>query len=197
MANIIDDNGLDTLFRSARTYNDWQDKDVSDVLIKAIYDLTKYGATSANCCPARLVFVKSAESRKKLVSCVDEGNAKKVAVAPVTVVIGHDMKFYDHLAQLFPHDLSARSWFADKPEVIADTAFRNGTLQGAYLMLAARALGLDCGPMSGFDKKAAKEAFFPDSDVEVNFICSLGYGDKDSIFPRSPRFDFNEACSIV
>lgn len=197
MSDIINDEGLDILFREARTYNGWQKKDVSDVLIKSVYDLAKYGATSANCCPARFVFAKSPSAKEKLAACAGESNAVKILEAPVTVVIGNDTKFYDKLDKLFPHDLSARSWFAGKPEVIAETAFRNGTLQGAYLMLAARSLGLDCGPMSGFDKSAMTAAFFPDSNIEVNFICSLGYGKKDSIFPRSPRFAFNEACSIV
>ncbi len=200
MADIISDKGLDILFRSARSYNGWLEKDVSDVLIQAVYDLTKYGATSANGSHGRFVFVKSAAMKEKLVACVDDANKQKVAAAPVTVLIGSDMKFYEKLDKLFPHNLEARSWFEGKPELIAETAFRNSTLQGAYLMLAARSLGLDCGPMSGFDKDKLNQSFFseePEENIEVNFICSLGYGDKDSIFPRGPRLSFNEACSII
>ena len=197
MADIISDKGLDILFRSARSYNGWLEKDVSDVLIQAVYDLTKYGATSVNGSHGRFVFVKSAAMKEKLVACVDDANKEKVAAAPVTVLIGSDMKFYEKLDKLFPHNLEARSWFEGKPEVIAETAFRNSTLQGAYLMLAARSLGLDCGPMSGFDKDKLNQSFFPEENMEVNFICSLGYGDKDSIFPRGPRLSFNEACSII
>ncbi|MCK5042226.1 MAG: malonic semialdehyde reductase, partial [Sphingomonadales bacterium] len=143
MADIISDKGLDILFRSARSYNGWLEKDVSDVLIQAVYDLTKYGATSANGSHGRFVFVKSAAMKEKLVACVDDANKQKVAAAPVTVLIGSDMKFYEKLDKLFPHNLEARSWFEGKPELIAETAFRNSTLQGAYLMLAARSLGLD------------------------------------------------------
>ena len=197
MADIISDKGLDILFRSARSYNGWLEKDVSDVLIQAVYDLTKYGATSVNGSHGRFVFVKSAAMKEKLVACVDDANKQKVADAPVTVLIGSDMKFYEKLDKLFPHNLEARSWFEGKPEAIAETAFRNSTLQGAYLMLAARSLGLDCGPMSGFDKDKLNQSFFPEKNMEVNFICALGCGDKDSIFERSPRLSFNEACSII
>jgi nitroreductase len=197
MANIINDDGFDILFRQARTYNGWLKKDVSDVQLQAAYDLTKFGATSANSSPARFVFVKSAEMKEKLISCVGEGNKNKIAQAPVTVLIGCDNKFYEKLDKLFPHDLSARSWFEGNQDAITSTASRNSTLQGAYLMLAARALGLDCGPMSGFDKEKLDKVFFPEENLEVNFICSLGYGDKNSIFPRSPRLSFNEACSII
>lgn len=197
MGDILSDKSLDTVFRSARSYNDWQKRQVSDVLLQAVYDLAKYGATSANCSPARFVFVRSQPMKDKLISCVGEGNDAKIASAPVTVLIGSDEKFYEKLDQLFPHNLDARTWFEGKPDVIAETAFRNSTLQGAYLMLAARSLGLDCGPMSGFDKDKLNNLFFPEENINVNFICSLGFGDEASVFPRSPRLNFAEACAII
>lgn len=193
---ILSDSALDTLFRKARTYNGWRDEDVSDVLLQAVYDLMKWGATSANCCPARFVFVKSKEGKEKLKPHLMEGNVEKTMAAPVTVIIANDKKFYEYLPKLFPHT-DAKSWFEGKQAFIDSTAMRNGTLQGGYLMLAARALGLDCGPMSGFDAKGVKEAFFPDKDYDVNFICNIGYGDPDSLFERSPRFTFDEVCEIV
>lgn len=195
-SKILNDNALDTLFRKARTYNGWRDEDVSDVLLQAVYDLMKWGATSANCCPARFVFVKSKEGKEKLKPHLMEGNVEKTMAAPVTAIIANDKKFYEHLPKLFPHT-DAKSWFEGKQAFIDSTAMRNGTLQGAYLMLAARALGLDCGPMSGFNAKGVKEAFFPDKDYEVNFICNIGYGDPASLFDRSPRFAFDEVCEIV
>ena len=193
---ILDDRSLDTLFRTARTYNGWTPEAVSDVLLEAVYDLMKWGPTSANCCPARFVFVKSAEGKERLKPYLDKGNVEKTMSAPVTAIIAYDLKFYDKLPQLLPH-ADARSWFAGQEAKILDAAFRNGTLQGAYFMLAARALGLDCGPMSGFDKAGVKTEFFPDSDYEVNFLCNLGYGDPASVFPRSPRLDFGDACQIL
>ncbi len=193
---MLDDAALDQLFRTARTYNGWHDKDVPDVLLRAVYDLAKWGATSANCSPARFVFVRTPEAKERLKPHLMEGNLDKTMTAPVTVLIAHDMKFYDHLPRLFPHT-DAKSWFTGKPDYIADTARRNGSLQGAYLMLAARALGLDCGPMSGFDAAGVKDAFFADEDAEVNFICNIGYGDPKSLYDRSPRFDFDDICRIV
>ncbi|MBI3284378.1 MAG: malonic semialdehyde reductase [Burkholderiales bacterium] len=187
---------LDTLFTAARTHNVWQDKPVTDAQLQEIYDLMKWGATSANCSPARIVFVKTTAEKEKLVACVSHGNAAKTLAAPVTAIIGMDMAFYDKLPQLFPH-ADARSWFAGNPALIEATAFRNSSLQGAYMMLAARAIGLDCGPMSGFDADKLNAAFFAGTDVKANFICSLGYGDKDKLFPRSPRLAFDEACKIV
>lgn len=194
---ILDDQSLDTLFRMARSYNGWKDKDVSDVLIRAVYDLLKMGPTSANSCPGRFIFVKSAEAKERLKPHLDAGNVKKTMNAPVTAIIAHDMTFFDKLIRLFPHAPDARNWFAGNPAKIQETAFRNGTLQGAYLMMAARSLGLDCGPMSGFNKDGVKKEFFPDEDVQVNFICALGYGDPASIFPRSPRLEFDETCKII
>ena len=193
---ILDDHSLDILFRTAQTHNAWRPEPVSDVLLQAVYDLMKWGPTSANCCPARFVFLKSRESKERLKPHLDKGNMEKTMLAPVTAVIAYDLKFYDKLPQLFPH-ADARSWFAGNEKKIAETAFRNGTLQGAYFMLAARSLGLDCGPMSGFDKAGVKQEFFPDDDVEVNFLCNLGYGDPSGLFPRSPRLDFDESCRIL
>ncbi|MDB5490639.1 MAG: nitroreductase family protein [Micavibrio sp.] len=194
---ILDDRAFDVLFREARTFNDWKTTDVSEVLLRATYDLMKFGPTSANSCPARFVFVKSPEAKGRLKLHLDAGNQAKTMAAPVTAIIAYDMKFYDQLPKLFPHAPDARSWFAGNDEKILDAAFRNGSLQGAYLMLAARALGLDCGPMSGFDKAGVKREFFPDEDVEPNFLCNIGYGDPKNLFPRSPRLDFDEACEIV
>lgn len=187
---------LATLFTEARTHNVWQNKPVSESQLHQIYDLMKWGATSANCSPARMVFVQSAAEKEKLVACMAPGNQDKTRAAPVTVIIGMDMAFYDKLPQLFPH-ADARSWFAGNPALIESTAFRNSTLQGAYLMLAARALGLDCGPMSGFDGDKVNTSFFAGTELKVNFVCSLGYGDASKLFPRSPRLSFDEACQIL
>ena len=193
---IIDDRGLDILFREARTVNGWNPGTVSDVLIQAVYDLMKWGPTSSNCCPGRFLFVKSKEAKEKLRPHLSAGNVEKTMAAPVTVIIANDLEFYEHLSRLFPHT-DARSWFVGKPEQIADAAMRNGTLQGAYLLIAARALGLDCGPMSGFKKQGVRDAFFPGQNVQVNFLCNLGYGDPASIHPRNPRFDFDDVCKII
>ncbi|MCB9991246.1 MAG: malonic semialdehyde reductase [Rhodospirillales bacterium] len=194
---IIDDRGLDILFRSARTYNGWRDKDVSDVLVQAVYDLMKWGPTSANCCPARFVFVKSAEAKEKLKPHMMDGNVEKTMAAPVTVIIANDLEFYERLPDLFPHNPGMKDFYVGKEKFTQEAAMRNGSLQGAYFMLAARALGLDCGPMSGFSKKGVKEAFFPEEHVEVNFLCNLGYGDPDSLYPRGPRLEFDDACKIL
>jgi 3-hydroxypropanoate dehydrogenase len=193
---MLDNAALATLFTNARSHSFWQDKPVSDELLQQVYDLAKWGATSANCSPARIVFVKSAAEKEKLIACMDAGNVEKTRTAPVTAIIGMDMEFYEKLPQLFPHT-DARSWFAGKPAVIEATAFRNSSLQGAYLMLAARALGLDCGPMSGFDANKVNATFFDNSSVKANFVCCLGYGDASKLFPRSPRLKFEEACRIV
>ena len=195
--NILSDRDLDTLFRKARTFNAWQKKDVSDVLLQAVYDLAKWGPTSANSCPMRIKFVKTEEAKLRLKPYLDEGNKAKTMQAPVTAIIGYDLKFYEHMGRLFPNDKTARSWFEGKPDVIQLNAFRNGTLQGAYLMLAARSLGLDCGPMSGFDADGVSREFFPEGHIRANFICSMGYGDESGVFPRNPRFEFDEVCEIV
>jgi 3-hydroxypropanoate dehydrogenase len=196
MKMILDDAALDTLFRTARTHNAWQKKPVSDALLQAVWELAKMGPTSANCSPMRILFVRSAEAKARLVPLLLEGNRAKTLQAPVTAIIGYDIAFYENLPRLFPHT-DARAWFVGKPALIATTAFRNGTLQGAYLIMAARALGLDCGPMSGFDNDAVDAAFFPGGTVKSNFLCSLGYGDPAGMLPRHPRLAFDEACKII
>ncbi len=197
MPPILDQAALDQLFHAARTHNAWQQRPVSDDLLKRIYDTMRMGPTSANCSPARIVFVTSKEGKEKLKPALSGGNLAKTLAAPVTAIIAYDLRFYEKLGQLFPHDLSAHSWF-DKDEAVAfSTAFRNGTLQGAYLMLAARAYGLDCGPMSGFDNALVDKQFFAGTHVKSNFLCNLGYGDPAGVFPRSPRLSFDEACSII
>ncbi len=192
----INDDALDVLFRDARTYNNWQDKDIPDSLLHELHELVKFGPTSANCSPMRVVFVKSEDAKARLKPHLAEGNVDKTMGAPVTAIIGMDMEFYEELPKLFPHT-DAKSWFEGNDDLIEETAFRNSSLQGAYLILAARALGLDCGPMSGFDTDGVKNEFFPDSTVQPNFICNLGYGDPEGLFPRSPRFSFDEANSIL
>lgn len=193
---MLDDAALNILFREARTHNVWLDKPVSNEQLHRIYDLMKWGPTSANCCPARLVFVKSAAEKEKLVACMSTGNAAKTGTAPVTAIIGMDMAFVDKLPQLFPHT-DARSWFAGNPALIETTAFRNSSLQGGYFILAARAVGLDCGPMSGFDADKINATFFAGTTIKVNFVCSLGYGDINQLHPRLPRLDFDQACRII
>lgn len=194
---ILDDQGLDLLFREARTHRKWQDKDVSEVLIKAVYDLMKMGPTEANTCPARFVFVKTPEAKLRLKPHLDAGNVDKTMTAPLTAIIAHDMQFYDQMPKLFPHEPTARSWFAGKEEKIKVVAMRNSSLQAAYLMLAARALGLNCGPMGGFNAEGINKEFFADGQYKVNFLCNIGYGDASALFPRSPRLDFDEACEII
>lgn len=196
MSQTVSDEGLDLLFRKARTHNGWQDKPVSDVHIKAIYELLKWAPTSANCSPARFVFVRTNKAREILRGCLGEGNIAKTMSAPLTVIIGNDMRFYDHLPKLFPH-ADAKAWFEGNEALIEETAMRNGSLQGAYLMMAARALGFDCGPMSGFDKKKIDSAFFAGTNVKSNFLCNIGYGTDENLFERSPRFAFDEACTIA
>jgi 3-hydroxypropanoate dehydrogenase len=194
---LLSDADLDTIFRQARTHNDFTDQPVSDVILEAVWDLTKMGPTSANCSPMRVVFVKSAGAKEKLKPALSPGNREKTMKAPVTAILAMDMQFYDLLPQLFPHNPQARSWFAEDPAVAEETAFRNATLQAGYFILAARALGLDCGPMSGFDQAQVNDAFFPEGRVRVNFLCNLGYGSGRDMFPRSPRLLFREACSIA
>ena len=196
MAEILSDEDMDLVFREARTHSYWQDRDVSDVLLNALYDLVKYAPTSANCSPARIVFVKSDEAKQRLKPHLAEGNVEKTMSAPVVAIIGHDMRFHDHLPQLFPHT-DAKSWFEGNDPLIADTAFRNGSLQAGYLILASRSLGLDCGPMSGFDPEGVKAEFFADTAIEPNMLVNLGYGDASKLHERSPRFTFDEVCSIL
>lgn len=185
------------LFDDARTHNVWLDRPVPDALLHRLYEMMKFGPTSANCCPARIAFVKSPEAKARLVACMSEGNQAKTAQAPVTAIIGMDMQFYEKLPQLFPHNPAARSWFEGNDAAIQSTAFRNSSLQGGYFILAARALGLDCGPMSGFDAPRLDAEFWLGTSVKTNFVCSLGYGDASKLFPRSPRLAFDEACRIA
>ncbi len=196
MSEILSDAGLDLLFREARTHNGWQDKEVSGVLLQAVYDLAKMGPTSANCSPMRIVYVTTTAAKERLKPALDPGNVDKTMAAPVTAIIGYDLAFYELLPTLFPHT-DARAWFVGKEQLARDTAFRNGSLQGAYFMLAARALGLDCGPMSGFDNAKVDEAFFPEGAVKSNFLCNLGYGEPAALHPRSPRLDFDQACKVL
>jgi 3-hydroxypropanoate dehydrogenase len=195
MSEPIDAQCLDQLFFDARTHNEWQDRPVSDELLRELFDVLRWAPTSANCSPARIVFVKSPEAKAKLLPALIEGNVEKTRSAPVTAIIGHDLEFHEHLPKLFPHT-DARSWFVGNQPLIEATAFRNGTLQGAYLIMAARALGLDCGPMSGFDPDQVNEAFFAGTSTRVNFLCNLGYGRPEALFPRSPRFEFEDVCRV-
>ena len=187
---------LEQIFTKARTHSVWLPEPVSDELLHQIYDLMKWGPTSANCCPARIVFAKSKESKEKLLPCMAEGNMEKTKTAPVTAIIAYDLEFYEKLPELFPH-APARSWFAGNQPLIESTAFRNGTLQGAYFIIAARSLGLDCGPMSGFDNAKVDGAFFQGTSWKSNFVCNLGYGESSKVQPRSPRLEFSEACKIL
>jgi len=197
---MLDEHDLDTLFRTARTFSHqpdtWLPRPVSEDLLRKVWDLAKMGPTSANCGPARVVFVVTPEGKQKLAPAMDEGNRQKTVEAPATAIIGMDLAFYEKLPYLFPH-ADAREWFAGKPEHIKTTALRNGSLQGAYLILAARALGLDCGPMSGFDNAKVDEAFFAGTQIKSNFIVNLGYGNRAHLHPRNPRLSFDEACRIA
>ncbi|WP_372622588.1 malonic semialdehyde reductase [Falsiroseomonas sp.] len=192
---ILDDRALDQLFREARTQNRWQDRPVPDSLLEEVYSLLKYAPTSANSSPARFVFVRTAEAKAKLKQALSPGNVEKTMTAPVTVIVAHDVEFYEKLPFLFPH-ADARSWFAGNPAFAEVSAFRNGTLQGAYLIMAARAVGLDVGAMSGFDNGKVDELFFAGTGWKSNFLVNLGYGDPEGLFPRSPRLSFDEACRL-
>jgi 3-hydroxypropanoate dehydrogenase len=191
-----DDAALRQAFLDARTQNAWLPKDVPDSLLRQLIDTVKMGPTSANCLPARFVFVKSQEAKEKLRPFLSEGNRAKTMQAPVCAIIGYDLDFYEYLPKLFPHK-DMKSGFAGKPDKILDTAFRNGTLQGGYLIIAARLLGLDCGPMSGFDNAGVDAAFFAGTTVKSNFLCNLGYGDASAVQARLPRFSFDEMAKII
>ena len=193
---MLDAYALDVIFRKARTYNAFSGP-VSDDDLHRIYELMKWGPTTANSCPARFVFVRTPEAKKKLEPALSAGNRAKTMAAPVTTIIAYDMQFYDLLPRLFPHDQTARSWFAGKEQHIATTALRNGSLQGAYFLLAARSLGFDCGPMSGFDNAKVDAAFFPDGRLKSNFLINIGYGTGEGIPPRNPRFSFEEQCRVL
>jgi 3-hydroxypropanoate dehydrogenase len=193
----LDGADLDLIFRTARTQNSWKPQAVAGELLRQVYDLAKLGPTAANSTPARFVFVVSKEGKEKLAPALSAGNVEKTMTAPVTVLVGYDMQFYDYLPELLPH-VDARAWFTGKSEAeICEGALRNSSLQGAYVMIAARALGLDCGPMSGFDAEKLEAAFWPDGRIKANFICNIGYGDDRKIFARSPRLDFDRACRMI
>lgn len=197
MANRpLSEEALNTLFFEARSHNGWRDEPVSDDQLRAIYDRMKMGPTSANCCPARILFLRTPEAKERLRPALAEGNVEKTMSAPVVAIIGMDLQFYEKLPKLFPHT-DARSWYVGKPEKIRETAFRNSSLQGAYFIMAVRSVGLDAGPMSGFDAAKLNAEFFPDGTVEVNFICAIGHGDPSKLFPRHPRLDFEEACRLL
>jgi 3-hydroxypropanoate dehydrogenase len=197
MTKTLNDESLDLIFRAARTHNGWQSTPVDDDLLRRVYDLAKMGPTSANMCPMRIVFVKSKEAKEKLKPLLDAGNVDKTMAAPVTAIIGMDIHFYEQYPRLFPHG-DAKAWFKDLPANILEyLALRNSSLQGAYFMLAARSLGLDCGPMSGFNNAKVDAAFFAGTTIKSNFLCNLGHGDPAKLYPRSPRLAFDEACKLV
>jgi len=192
----LDTAALATLFTDARTHNGWSAEPVSDALLQQLYDLVKMGPTSANCSPARFVFVRTPEGKQRLAPALSKGNLDKTMAAPVTVIAAWDTAFYDKLPQLFPH-ADARSWFTGSPATAHETAFRNASLQAGYLILAARALGLDTGPMSGFDKPLVDAAFFAGTTWTTNLLINLGHGDASKVFGRLPRLEFSEACALA
>jgi 3-hydroxypropanoate dehydrogenase len=211
MHRVLSDEALNQLFREARTPNAWLDEPVTDDTLRQLYDVMKWGPTSANSCPARFVFLRSRKAKERLRPALAPGNVEKTMTAPVTVIVAYDLKFYEKLPKLFPHSPAMRDLFAQNPQLVEVTAKRNSSLQGAYLMLAARALGLDCGPMSGFDNakvdeeffgagkecEGCEQEFFPEGHVKSNFLCNLGYGDRSKLYPRGPRLGFDEACSLL
>jgi len=211
MNKVIDDTALDQLFRNARTHSAWLDKPVSDETLQQLYGLMKWGPTSANASPARFVFVRSQEAKERLRTTLAPGNVDKTMTAPVTVIVAYDLLFFEKLPKLFPHAPGMRDLFAGNPQLVEVTAKRNSSLQGAYLIIAARALGLGCGPMSGFDNakldeeffgageecEGCEQEFFPSGHVKSNFLCNLGYGDASKLFPRGPRLEFTEVCSLL
>jgi len=197
MRRALDDAGLDLLFRAARTQNGWLDTPVTDDQLRQIYALMRMGPTSANCCPARLVFVRTPEAKARLLPALSPGNVDKTRAAPVTAIIGYDTRFHELLPKLFPHRPEMADNFAKNAALAETTAFRNGTLQGAYFMIAVRALGLDCGGMSGFDNAKVDAEFFPDGRVKSNFLCNVGHGDPAKVMARLPRLPFEEACTLL
>jgi 3-hydroxypropanoate dehydrogenase len=193
---MLDEAGKNLLFHNARTHNAWLDKPVSDATLHELYDLMKMGPTSANCGPARLIFLRSTEAKARLKPFLGPKNVDKTMAAPVAAIVAYDLEFYEKLPKLFPQ-ADARSWFVGNDALIQTTVMRNSSLQGAYMIIAARAVGLDCGPMSGFDNAGLDAEFFPDGKVKSNFLCNLGYGDAAKLFPRNPRLAFDEACKIL
>lgn len=199
LERTLDTQALDIIFRAARSHNAWREEPVPDSTLKAIWDLMKWGPTSANCQPVRILFLKSRAAKERLKPALIPGNVEKTVTAPVCAIIGYDSEFYELLPRTFPHT-DARTWFVGEKgpkSNAAPTAFRNGTLQGAYFIIAARAMGLDCGPMSGFSNEKVDAEFFPDGRIKSNFICAMGRGDPTAIFPRNPRLAFDEACEIL
>ena len=197
MNHALEPNGLDQIFLSARTYNAFRDRPITDAELRELYDLLKWGPTSTNSSPARFAFLRTREAKERLRPALAPGNLEKTLKAPVTAIIATDYAFFEKLPQLMPHNPGAINWFKGNTAMIESTAFRNGTLQGASLIIAARALGLDCGPMSGFDNAKVDAEFFAGSSVRSNFLCNLGVGDPDRLFPRNPRLTFEEACQIL
>ncbi|CAM7735463.1 malonic semialdehyde reductase [Lelliottia nimipressuralis] len=196
MSEAINPSALKTLFTDARTHNGWQDIPVSDETLREIYDLMKWGPTSANCSPARIVFVRTPEGKEKLAPTLSSGNLAKTLAAPVTAIVAWDSEFYERLPELFPHG-DARSWFTTSPELAQETAFRNSSLQAAYLIFACRALGLDTGPMSGFDPQKVDAAFFTGTSLKSNLLINIGYGDASKVYARLPRLTFEDACGLA
>lgn len=194
---LLTESALDLIIREARSHNGWLDKPIDDDVLTQLYNIVKMGSTSMNTCPTRFIFVRTAAGKERLKKCLAPLNVNKVLSAPVTVIIAHDMRFYQHMPKLFAHNPGAQKLFENNEKMVASTAFRNGTIQGAYLMIAARALGLDIGPMSGFNNQACDDEFFADTEIKSNFLCSLGYGDTSKIFQRLPRFDFDEVCQLI
>jgi 3-hydroxypropanoate dehydrogenase len=192
----LPDSALDVVFHNARTHRNWLPEPVPDELLRQMYDLFKFGPTSANSSPARVVFIKSAEAKARLLPCLAPGNVEKTRTAPVTAIVAYDLEFYQKMPELNPY-MDGNALFAGKPDLIEETAFRNGTLEGGYMIMAARALGLDCGPMSGFDAGMVNAEFFPDGKWKANFICNLGHGDPSKLQPRLPRLPFDEACKVL
>ena len=205
MTHPLSNDALDVLFRKARTHNTWLDRPVSDELLHELYELMKYGPTSANSGPARILFLRTRQAKERLRPALSPSNVDKTMQAPVTAIVGYDFKFFEQTPRLFPHNPAIRENFANNPKLAEITAFRNGSLQGAYLILAARSLGLDCGPMSGFDNAKVDAEFFSSNagnppefvDVKSNFLCNLGHGDHSKLFPRNPRLTFEEACALL
>ncbi|KAA1170824.1 malonic semialdehyde reductase [Marinobacter salinexigens] len=196
MSQQLDAKALGQLFTEARTHNGWKDQSISDETLQALYNLVKMGPTSANCGPGRFVFVRSGEGKEKLEPCLSSGNRDKTMSAPVTVIVAHDEEFFERLPELFPHG-DARSWFTSSPEMAHETGFRNSSMQAAYLIMAARSLGLDTGPMSGFDPDKLNEAFFAGTTWKANLLINLGYGDPEKLYGRLPRLAFEDACQLA
>ena len=210
MAGTLNEEGMDLLFRKARTHNAWLDRPVSDATLRQLYELMKWGPTSANSCPVRILFLRTAQAKARLLPALSPGNVAKTRAAPVTAIVAYDLRFYDRLPRLFPHNPGMRQVFIDAPQLVEVTARRNSSLQGAYFLLAARAVGLDCGPMSGFDNARVDEEFFAagkcdgcdeefmaEGHLRSNFLCNLGHGDSTKLFARSPRLEFEEACVLL